>query len=118
MNIAAIRIRGEVRKNPDIRTTLKYLKLFHKHNCTILEDTPQNLGMLRKVCGFITWGQISDELFKELCEKRGSETNKTHFRLSPPKGGYDCEGIRKYIKMRGACGDRKDKISELLKRMI
>jgi len=118
MKLAAIRIRGEVRKSPDITTTLKSLKLLHKNQCVIVEDTPPILGMLRKVSGYITWGSISEELLKELIEKRGSETEKKHFKLSPPKGGFDRAGIRKYIKMRGACGGRGKEIEALLRRMI
>ena len=41
MKIAAIRIRGEVRKSPDITATMKSLKLLHKNQCVILEDTPK-----------------------------------------------------------------------------
>ena len=118
MKIAAIRIRGEVRKTPDITATLNTLKLNHKNNCILLEDTPVSQGMLRKASGYITWGLISEDIVKELREKRGKTPGQTHFKLSPPKGGFDRGGIRKYYKMRGACGNRKEKINDLLRRMI
>ena len=118
MTIAAIRIRGEVRKTPDITATLTTLKLNHKNNCILLEDNPSSQGMLRKASGYITWGTISEDLVKELIEKRGKTPDQKHFKLSPPRGGFDQGGIRKYYKMRGACGNRKEKISDLLRRMI
>jgi large subunit ribosomal protein L30 len=118
MKLAAIRIRGEVRKTPDLVETLKSLKLLHKNHCVIVEDIPQTMGMLRRASGYITWGPIKEDLLKELVEKRGTEKDQTHFKLSPPKGGFDRAGIRKYRKMRGACGHRGEDIEKLLRRMI
>ena len=116
MKIAVIRIRGEVRKTPDTVATLKYLKLFHKNQCSIFEDSPQTQGRLRKVGGYVTWGPVNDALIKELQEKRGKD--QTHFKLSPPRKGFGRGGIRKYIKMNGACGGRGEAIEELLRRMM
>ena len=118
MKIAAIRIRGEVCKSPDVHATMESLKLLHKNHCVLLEDTPVVKGMLRAVSGFITWGEIDDATLKKLVEKRGSESNKTHLRLSPPRGGFDRGGIRMYIKARGACGYRGKGINKLIARMV
>lgn len=43
---------------------------------------------------------------------------KKVFRLSPPSKGFGKVGIRYPVTQKGALGNRKDKIDELLKRMI
>ena len=43
---------------------------------------------------------------------------KPIFRLRPPKKGYEREGIKKPFSVGGALGYRKDKINELLEKMI
>lgn len=43
---------------------------------------------------------------------------KTVFRLNPPKKGFEREGIKKPFTVGGALGDRKDKINDLIMRMI
>jgi large subunit ribosomal protein L30 len=115
--LVAIRIRGSVRKLPDLKLTLDKLRLRRKNQCVIVNDTPMMIGMLRRVESCITWGKASDEAIKELIEKRGSEKNHTHFKLSPPRGGFERGGIRKYIKMNGAHG-RREKMDDILRKMI
>lgn len=43
---------------------------------------------------------------------------KPVFRLKPPSKGYDRQGIKKSFVEGGALGNRKEKINDLLKRMI
>jgi large subunit ribosomal protein L30 len=43
---------------------------------------------------------------------------KKFFRLNPPKKGFERKGIKKPFNVGGALGDRKDKIGDLLGRMI
>jgi len=43
---------------------------------------------------------------------------KPIFRLNPPKKGFEREGIKKPYTLGGALGDRKDKIKDLIMRMI
>ena len=107
-----------------------------------LENTPQNAGMIRKVKDFVTYGEASDEMLKEVVSKRGAEYKvreqdskgkikysrkyitvdgkkyKKYFRLMPPAKGYGRNGIKKPFSRGGALGNRKEKINDLLKRMI
>ncbi|MCW1296306.1 MAG: 50S ribosomal protein L30 [Candidatus Parvarchaeota archaeon] len=71
MKLAAIRIRGSVRAPHDIRYTLKLLGLNKKNSCVILDDDKVNLGMLKKVKDFITWGEINADTLSQLLLKRG-----------------------------------------------
>lgn len=57
--------------NAKVKRTLNLLRLYRKHCCAIIDGTPSNIGMLRRVKDFITWGEISKETLKHLLEKRG-----------------------------------------------
>ncbi|MFN3527862.1 MAG: 50S ribosomal protein L30 [Candidatus Altarchaeaceae archaeon] len=69
--IAIFRVRGRVNVRYDIKKTLEYLKLKYKHNCNIVDDTPEYRGMIEKVKDYVTYGEISKETFKKLLLKRG-----------------------------------------------
>lgn len=43
---------------------------------------------------------------------------KLFFKLSPPKGGFERGGIKKQFALGGASGYRKEKINDLIKKMI
>ncbi len=115
--LAAVRVRGLVGIKKEIKDTLDMLKLYRKNYCVVLDDTVTSRGMLNKVKDFITWGVIDEETIKLLKEKR-SEKDKKFFRLNPPKKGYGRKGIKIAFGIGGALGDRKEKINDLLNRMI
>lgn len=74
--IAIIRLRGNVNVSGKIEDTLRMLKLYRKNYCTIISNTPSNLGMLNKIKDYVTFGPISDETFAKLLENRGEITKK------------------------------------------
>ena len=118
------------------------LKLTRKNHCVVIENTPSSLGMIKKIKDYITWGEISEETLKELFEKRGEAYNgpekdargkidynrkfvtfnkknyKKTFRLNPPRKGFGRKGIKVPFKVGGTLGDRKEKINDLIKRML
>ena len=120
--LAVILVRGIVGTNPDIRSTLNSLNLMKKHACTVVENNPSMLGMLKRVQDFATFGEISDDVLKELQEKRGRKDSEgkllNTFFLAPPKGGFERKGIKKAYSVGGALGYRGDKINDLIKRML
>tara|TARA_Y100000310_G_scaffold159627_1_gene159228 strand:- start:4938 stop:5411 length:474 start_codon:yes stop_codon:yes gene_type:complete len=69
--IAIIRIRGNQKIKKEIEDTMRMLRLFKKNHCVIIKNTPQNIGMLKKIKDYVTWGDIDDKTFKLLLEKRG-----------------------------------------------
>lgn len=71
-----IRIRGEVHVDKGVLTTLKMLRLFKKHNCVIVPDTPHYVGMINKVKDHVTWGEIDEPTLKLLLEKRARIVGK------------------------------------------
>ena len=117
--LAAIRIRRSFRAEESTVRALKMLGLHKKNCCAVIEDTPSNRGMLKKADRFITWGEISEETHKELVEKRGKKTKgRQVFHLSPPRKGFERRGIKVLFSSGGALGYRKEKINELIRRMV
>ena len=43
---------------------------------------------------------------------------KQFFKLSPPKGGFERGGVKKHFALGGVLGYRKDKINDLIKKMV
>ncbi len=119
--IATIRIHGMVGLNRDIVETLYRLRLRRKYACIVLEKpTKEQLGMIKKVRDFVAFGKIDEETYKQLKEKRGQKDGegnlKPFFRLHPPRKGIDSKkhfGVKK-----GVLGDNKEKINDLIKRML
>lgn len=139
--IVVVRVRGDVRLNDDIRSTFKHLNLHNKNWCILLKNTPSNLGMVQKVKDYVTWGEATEEMVKQIIEKRGEAFDgrledsksgitynkyfeiggkkyKRYFRLSPPVKGYGRNGIKASFVSGGSLGYRADKINDLLQRML
>jgi len=139
---AIIRIRGSVNARKEIEDTMEMLKLKKVNNCIIYPKTPDVEGMLKKARSYITWGEVTEESLvklllkraklqgdKELDEKIAKEAAqkimkekslknigiKIPLRLSPPSKGYSSV---KQAYPRGDYGYRKEKINELIEKMI
>ncbi|MFH1326531.1 MAG: uL30 family ribosomal protein [archaeon] len=114
--IAIIRIIGQVGLKKEIVETLNRLKLRKKYSCVIIEKpTESQKGMITKVRDFVAFGEINGQTYKELLEKRKTKI-KNFFRLHPPRKGIDSKkhfGVKK-----GILGDNKEKINDLIKRML
>tara|TARA_Y100000310_G_C20604190_1_gene774648 strand:+ start:843 stop:1346 length:504 start_codon:yes stop_codon:yes gene_type:complete len=139
--IAVILVRGLVNVKQTIRATLKMLRLTRKNHCVIIDNTPINMGMIKKAKDYITWGEVKPEMFTELVTKRGQQYDgpetctkgkikynkffvqdgkkyKKYFRLNPPRKGFGRKGIKIPFKVGGGLGYRGEKINELIKNMI
>ncbi len=112
---AAIRLRGAIDVRHDMKQTLRNLNLLKTHNCIFLEATPANLGMLKKVKDYVTYGEVSDEVVNEVKKKRILR-EKTYV-LGPPRGGFEKGGIKRMFTAGGALG-RRNNMDALLKKMI
>lgn len=136
---AVIRIRGITGIEKSIKDTLNMLCLYHNNYCVVLDS--KMLGMIKKVKDYVTWGEIDDETYKLLVEKRAEEFKgritdkkkkinykkfivinnkkyKRYFRLSPPRGGFERKGIKVPFTRKGALGYRKEEINDLIKKMV
>ncbi len=140
--LAIIRVRGDVNLRKEIKDTLKLLRLYRKNFCVVVPANPSIMGMINKVKDYVTYGEIDDDTYKLLVEKRGEEYKgreedkkgkikynkrfllidgkkiKPFFRLSPPEKGFGRKGIKVSFKAGGALGYRGEKINDLIRRMI
>jgi len=139
--LAAIRVRGLTGIKSKVVDTLNMLRLYKNNYCCVLPNNPVYVGMLKKAKDYITWGEIDDETFNELIEKRGEAFNgretdtkgkikyneyltinnkkiKKHFRLNAPRKGFERKGIKYSFQQGGALGYRGAAINELIKRMV
>jgi large subunit ribosomal protein L30 len=121
MKLAIIRIKGQVGLNRDIIETLNRLRIRKKYACVVFDEpTKEQLGMLKKVKDFIAYGEISEDVYKKLVEKRGRKDAlgklKPFFRLHPPRGGI--ESKKHFGVGKGVLGDNKKEINKLIERML
>ncbi len=138
--IAAIRISGQVDLSSDIKEGLHRLRLRRKYSATLIPPTLDNLKLLKKLRNNIAYGDINKETLLDLIEKRAypkesskkinaekivSELEKKDitkldikpfFRLHPPRGGIDAK--KHFGVDKGVLGDNKDKINDLIRRML
>lgn len=137
--LAVVRIRGITGIEKSIKDTLNMLCLYHNNYCVVVDDSL--LGMIKKAKDYVTWGEIDDETYRLLVEKRGEEFKgretdtkkkinykkfiiinnkkyKKYFRLNPPRGGFERKGIKVPFTKSGALGYRKEKINDLIKKMV
>ena len=69
--IVVLRLKGKAGLKREIQDTLKMLRLYRKYSCVIISNTDTNVGMLKKVKDCTTWGEIDEDTFRLLLEKRG-----------------------------------------------
>lgn len=114
--IAVIRIRGQVGLKQKIVETFNRLKLRKKYSCIVIEKpTKEQIGMIEKVRNFVAYGEINEGTYKKLVEARGGKI-KNFFRLHPPRKGIDSK--KHFGVDKGVLGDNKEKINELIKKML
>ncbi len=71
MTLAVVRVRGIINVKNDIRDTLTMLGLGRVNHCVLISENPQNMGMVRKVKDYVTWGPIDIETATVLVKERG-----------------------------------------------
>ena len=71
MTYAAVRVRGTVNINPDIKKTLQLLNLTRANHCVLLEEKPSIKGMLQVTKDYLTWGEIEKGILTNLITLRG-----------------------------------------------
>ena len=68
---AVVQVRGVVNTRQDIKDTLKMLRLHHINHCVLVADTPENLGMIRKVKDYVAYGEVDAITIETLLRTRG-----------------------------------------------
>lgn len=139
--IAVIRISGDVKISEKIRESLNRLRLRRKYSCVLVKPTENNLKLLRKIRDYVAYGSIDKETLKQLIKSRAKSINpekkinseeiisslekssllklgiKPFFRLHPPRKGIDSKKHFGTTK-KAVLGDNKEKINDLIRRML
>jgi large subunit ribosomal protein L30 len=74
MAYLVVRIKGTVNISNWARKTLDGLNLDRRFRATIVPESAEYLGMLRKVKEVVAWTKADTGIVKELLEKRGRKT--------------------------------------------
>jgi large subunit ribosomal protein L30 len=74
MAYLVVRIKGTVNIPHWAQTTLDGLNLDKRFRATIVPESPEYLGMLRRVKEVVAWTKADTGIVKELLEKRGRKT--------------------------------------------
>ena len=83
--IVLIRITGQVRVDADITETLNRLRLGKKFTCSIVNETPVMLGMIRKVKDYIAYGKLDEKTLAEIIKARGKVIGDTKGKIKDPE---------------------------------
>jgi large subunit ribosomal protein L30 len=75
MAFLVVRMRGTVNVPYWAITTLKNLNLDKKFSATLVPETSNYLGMLKKINQWVAWSKADSEIVKTLIEKRGKKRN-------------------------------------------
>ncbi|MGC8516388.1 MAG: uL30 family ribosomal protein [Candidatus Acidifodinimicrobium sp.] len=141
--ICAVRIRSIIRANASIRRAIVALNLKKQNNAVILDKNPAMMGLLRQAEGVITYGELDKDtaakLIGKALKREGKKVDdlnafidsffdgksklqdiglKNVFRLHPPRGGFGRKGKDVPFQVGGSIGYRKEKINDLLNRMM
>lgn len=139
--IAVIRISGLVKIQKAIQDALYRLRLRRKYSLVLLKPKREELKLLKKLRNHIAYGDINKETLRLLIERRGKTKAKLKkpkpeeimeqiekrspktwdikpfFLLHPPRGGIDSKMHFSTTK-KAVLGDNKDKINDLIRRML
>jgi len=89
MAYLVVRMRGRVNVPSSAKATLTYLNLTKKYRATLISESQQSLGMLRKVKGQVAWTLADPGIIKDLLEKRGRKAGFKHISNSDLPKEYD-----------------------------
>ncbi len=69
--LAVLRLRGSVNIARELEQVFSLLHLNRKNHLTLMKTSPSNMGMIRRIKDYATWGEITHETISKLIEKRG-----------------------------------------------
>lgn len=138
--ILVIRISGMVEIPNTVQETLDRMRLRRKYCAILLNESKETDKLLDSVRNFVAFGTINEETLTKLLTARGVSKDKKKldvkhvveqlakkrdlsdigvkpfFRLHSPRGGIDTK--RHFGVAKGVLGNNKEKINELVGRML
>jgi large subunit ribosomal protein L30 len=97
MALLVVRMRGTVNVPYWALTTLKNLYLNKKFSATLVPETTNYLGMLRKINQWVAWSKADSDIIKTLIEKRGKKKSPTSESKDENKSKSDYKGIDELV---------------------
>lgn len=97
MALLVVRMRGTVNVPYWALTTLKNLYLNKKFSATLVPETSNYLGMLRKINHWVAWSKADSDIIKILIEKRGKKKNPLLESRDENKSKSDYKGIDELV---------------------
>jgi large subunit ribosomal protein L30 len=97
MALLVVRMRGTVNVPYWALTTLKNLYLNKKFSATLVPETSNYLGMLRKINQWVAWSKADSDIIKILIEKRGKKKNPLLESRDENKSKSDYKGIDELV---------------------
>jgi len=110
MVYAVVRVRGTVNVKPDIKRTLKLLRLTRANHCVLLEEKPSFKGMLQVVKDYTTWGEIDKDVLSKLIKTKGRLEGEEDITEDYVKSSTSYSGVDKLVQ---AIVDNKFKYKEI-----
>jgi large subunit ribosomal protein L30 len=86
-----------------------------QHRCKVVGDKKIDEKLLKEITGIETFEKFSETLIKEKIKVKDYKQIKQVFKLNPPRHGF--KGTKLPFP-KGDLGNRKEKINELIERMI
>jgi large subunit ribosomal protein L30 len=68
--LVAVRVRGIISAQKDVRETLDLLHLNHTNHALLVDSRPAYLGMLQRVNNYVTYGEPTKETVTMMLQKR------------------------------------------------
>ena len=99
MALLVVRMRGTVNVPYWALTTLKSLYLNKKYSATLVPETTNYLGMLRKINQWVAWSKADSDIIKILIEKRGKKKNTTLESKDENKRKSDYKGVDELVSV-------------------
>lgn len=93
---AIVQVRGVVNTRREIKDTLKMLRLHHINHCVLVPDTPEYLGMIRKVKDFVAYGEVDAETIETILRTRGRVVGNAPLTDEYVKGNSAFGGISEF----------------------
>ena len=139
--IAIIRISGMIGTHWKIDETLFRLRLRKKYCCVLLNETPEMLGMIKRIKDFVAFGKINEETLVALIKVRAKKIGNKNAKIENPEkiakellAGKTLEdlGLKPFFGLhparggikskvhypKGVLGNHKDDINKLIMRML
>ena len=146
--LCVVKIRSTIGCSLQVRRGMETFGLDKQYSCSVADKSDQNMGVLKAIDSWVTYGEIDKETMKKLLTRRSRVSNrkvfewkdsdlqdfidrfyegkstmkdakiKKTFHLHPPLKGFEKRGKKTPFGIKGAFGYRGAEINKLLERMI